>query len=119
MKNSSGNDDENHEIQFLLSQLLPDKTNDTSITLPGSIIVYEKGTIGRKLFEFDGMIIHPMRSEKQVVFLEAKNTIYKPQFGKKCWYTKLNTLNLCNDPSRIEVVDHDAFMHYNIYQDQQ
>ena len=23
--------------------------------------------------EFDGIIIHPMRSEKQVIFLEAKN----------------------------------------------
>lgn len=115
IKNSNGNDDKNHEIQFLLSQLLPDRTNDTSITLPGSIIVYEKGTIGRMLFEFDGMIIHPMRSERQVVFLEAKNTSYRPQLGKKCLYTKLNTLNLCNNPSRIKVINHDAFMPYSVH----
>lgn len=115
MKNSNGNDDENHEVQFLLSRLLPDKTNDTSITLPGSIIVYEKGSIGRKLFEFDGMIIHPMRSKEQIVFLEAKNTTYKPQYGKKCLYKKLKTLNLCNDSSMIKVIDHDASMSYSIH----
>ena len=118
MKNSIGDDDENHEIEFLLSQLLLDKMNDTSITLPGSIIVYEKGTLSRKLFEFDGMIIHPMRSENQVVFLEAKNTTYKPQYGKKCLYKKLNTLNLCNDASLVNVIDHDAYMLYNIQLDQ-
>lgn len=117
IKHSAGNDDENHEIQFLLSQLLTDKTNDTSITIPGSIVVYKKGTIGSKLVEFDGLIIHPMRSERQVVFLEAKNTTYRPGFGKKCLYKKLNSLNLCNDPLLIEVIDHDACMFYSVHQD--
>ena len=62
--NSTGTEDEKHEVEFLLSQLVSDSTNDTSITIPASILVYQKDAVGRKLCEFDGMIIHPMRKKR-------------------------------------------------------
>ena len=58
------------------------KINDTSICIPASILVYQKEKAGQKLCEFDGMIIHPMRKKKQIVFLEAKNTKVNPSRGK-------------------------------------
>ena len=73
LKSSIGNEDENHEVEFLLSQISDDSINDTTITIPASILVYQKDAVGRKLNEFDGIIIHPMRKEQQVIFLEAKN----------------------------------------------
>lgn len=89
LKSSIGNEDENHEVEFLLSQLIDDTVNDTTITIPASILVYQKDAIGRKLSEFDGMIIHPMRKVNQVIFLEAKNRDKKPSFGKNCLIEKL------------------------------
>ena len=73
LKSSIANEDENHEVEFLLSQIEGDSINDTTITIPASIIVYQKDAVGRKLSEFDGLIIHPMRKQNQVIFLEAKN----------------------------------------------
>lgn len=90
LKSSIGNEDENHEVQFLLSQIVDDSTNDTTITIPASILVYQKDAIGRKLSEFDGLIIHPMRKSNQVIFLEAKNRDKKPNFGKKCLMEKFS-----------------------------
>lgn len=73
LKTSIANEDENHEVEFLLSQIAEDSINDTTITIPASILVYQKDAVGRKLSEFDGLIIHPMRKQNQVIFLEAKN----------------------------------------------
>jgi len=112
--NSVGTEDEDHEVVFLLNRLESDYTNDTSITIPASILVYQKDAVGRKLCEFDGMIIHPMRKTDQVVFLEAKNRSEKPAFGKKCLNEKLAKFPIqynCND---IQIVACDAFMHYTI-----
>ena len=90
LKSSIGNEDENHEVKFLLSQIINDSINDTTITIPASIIVYQKDAVGRKLSEFDGLIIHPMRKSNQVIFLEAKNRDKKPSFGKKCLIEKFD-----------------------------
>ena len=72
-----------HEVQFLLSRLENDSKNDISITIPASILVYQKNNSGIMNREFDGLIIHPMRKVKQVIFLEAKNTKSKPSYAKK------------------------------------
>lgn len=88
LKSSVGNEDENHEVEFLLSQISNDSINDTTITIPASILVCRKDAVGRKLSEFDGIIIHPMRKEQQVIFLEAKNRDRKPSFGKNCLVEK-------------------------------
>lgn len=114
LKSSIGSDDENHEVEFLLSQLIDDKVNDTTITIPASILVYQKNAIGRKLSEFDGMVIHPMRKANQVIFLEAKNRDKKPSFGKNCLIEKLDKFSLEYIPDDIIIVDYDAYWKYSI-----
>ena len=114
LKSSIGNEDENHEVQFLLSQIVDDSTNDTTITIPASILVYQKDAIGKKLSEFDGLIIHPMRKSNQVIFLEAKNRDKKPNFGKKCLMEKFSKFSFKYAPDTIEIVGYDAFWKYSI-----
>lgn len=114
LKSSIGNEDENHEVEFLLSQIVDDLINDTTITIPASILVYKKDSLGRKLSEFDGMIIHPMRKTNQVIFLEAKNRDKKPAFGKNCLIEKLNKFSLVYVSDDIKIVDYDAYWKYSI-----
>lgn len=111
---SVGNDDEEHEAIFLISQLQNDHVNDTTITIQASIVVYQKNAVGRKLCEFDGMIIHPMRKQEQIIFLEAKNTRKKPEFGKKCLAKKLGQTNISFSVNDINVIGHDASFRYSI-----
>lgn len=114
LKSSIGNDDENHEVKFLRSQIIKDSINDTTITIPASIIVYKKDTVGRKLSEFDGLVIHPMRKSNQVIFLEAKNRDKNPRLAKKCLIEKFEKFSFEYMPDSIEIVDYDAFLKYSI-----
>lgn len=114
LKGSIGNEDENHEVEFLLSQIKDDTVNDTSITIPASIIVYQKGAVGRKLSEFDGMIIHPMKKEKQIVFLEAKNRDKQPSCGKNCLKEKFDKFSFDYSEDDIQIVDYDAYWNFTI-----
>lgn len=114
LKLSIGNADENHEVEFLLSRISNDTKNDTTITIPASILVYQKGVAGQKLSEFDGLIIHPMRESHQIVFLEAKNRDKKPNTGKKCLAKKLDKFLFEYLPEDIIVVDRDAYWKYTI-----
>ena len=113
LKDSIGNEDENHEIEFLLSNIKDDTVNDTSITIPASIIVY-KNSDGSKLSEFDGMIIHPMRKNNQIIFLEAKNRDKQPSFGKNCLKDKFNKFSFDYLEEDIHVVDCDAYLKFTI-----
>lgn len=112
--NSTGTEDEKHETEFLLSRLISDSINDTSITIPASILLYQKNAMGRKLCEFDGMIIHPMRKTDQVVFLEAKNHNEKPALAKNCIKEKLNKLQIKYKYDDIQTVDCDAYLKYTV-----
>ena len=114
LKSSIGNEDENHEVEFLLSRIVNDPINDTTITIPASILVYHKDSVGRKLSEFDGLIIHPMRKSNQVIFLEAKNRNEKPSFGKRCLAQNLNNFSFEYVSDEIEIVNYDAFWKYSI-----
>ncbi|MEW9991006.1 hypothetical protein [Clostridium butyricum] len=114
LKSSIGNKDENHEVEFLLSQIAGDSINDTTITIPASILVYQKDAVGRKLSEFDGMIIHPMRKENQVIFLEAKNRDRQPSFGKNCLKEKFDKFTFDYSEDDIKIVDYDAYWKYTI-----
>lgn len=114
IENSSGKDDEKHEVEFLLSQLIGDSKNDTSITIPASILVYQKNAVGRKLCEFDGLIIHPMRKTDQVVFLEAKNTKEKPILGKNCLKKKLDKFTISYRYDDIQIVSCDAYFKFSV-----
>lgn len=114
LKSSIGNEDENHEVKFLLSQISDDSINDTTITIPASILVYQKDAAGRKLSEFDGMIIHPMRKENQVIFLEAKNRDRQPSFGKNCLIEKFDKFSFEYVSEDVMIIDYDAYWKYSI-----
>lgn len=114
LKNSIGNKDNNHEVEFLLSQLKVDDINDTSIIIPASILVYCKDRIGKKMKEFDGMIIHPMRKKEQVIFLEAKNRHESPSKAKKDLLDKLKAFPIEHIADDIMVIDYDAYWKYTI-----
>lgn len=106
-----GNDDERHEVQFMLNCLMQDTINDTSITMPSSILVYQKG---KKLCEFDGMIIHPMRKKEQIIFLESKNTVRKPSNAKKCLSGSLDKLAFTYEKSDIQTQGYDCQLKVSI-----
>ncbi len=114
LNSSIGNEDENHEAEFLLRQLINDRANDTTITIPASILVYQKDATGRKLCEFDGMVIHPMRKVDQVIFLEAKNRDEKPSLGRRELLRKLQKFSLNHRPGEIHIDGHDAYWKYSI-----
>lgn len=114
LNNSIGNQDQNHEVEFLLSQIINDIKNDTTVTIPASILVYQKNAVGRKLCEFDGMIIHPMRNSNQVVFLEAKNKSRQPSTGKNCLKEKFDNFTFEYLDKDIEIIDCDACWKYTL-----
>ena len=114
LHNSMGTEDENHEVEFLLSQLSNDYINDTSVSIPSSVLVYQKDATGRKLCEFDGMIIHPMRKKDQVIFLEAKNRNEKPIFGKNCLREKLDKVAIRYNYDDIQIEGCDAYLKYTV-----
>ena len=70
--------------------------------------------MGRKLCEFDGMIIHPMRKMDQVVLLEAKNRNEKPVLGKNCLKEKLDKFPIRYNYDDIQIVSCDAYLKYSI-----
>jgi len=109
-----GHENQNHEIQFMRKLLKTDVLNDTSITIPASIVVYQRDAVGRKLCEFDGLIIHPMRKANQIIFLEAKNTSYKPAGGKKCLMEKLNKLLFEYSSDDIMIDGHNAYWNLSV-----
>lgn len=114
LKKSIGTKDERYEAEFLCSILQQDIVSDTTIIIPGSILVYEKDRNGKKLCEFDGMIIYPFRKQNQVVFLEAKNTSGVPSYGKKCLSEKLDKLKIPYEKSAIEIVNKNAYLKMTI-----
>lgn len=114
LKSSVGNADEKHEVEFLLSRISDDSINDTTITIPASILVYQKDAVGRKLSEFDGIIIHPMRKKQQVIFLEAKNRDRNPSCGKNCLIEKFDNFSFKYVVDDIKIVNYDAYWKYSI-----
>ena len=109
-----GTNDERHEVEFLISCLYDDSKNDISITVPSSILVLEKDKQGKKLCEFDGMIIHPNRDNNQIIILEAKNTNKSPSFAKKCLAKNLKKLNFSYAEDSFQIRNYDAMVKINI-----
>lgn len=114
LKDSHSTDDVRHETDFMIKCLQSDPTNDTSICVPASIVIYQKNATGKSLRELDGIIIHPMRKEEQVIFLEAKNTANKPAFGEKCLKEKFDILQIKYSTEDIKIINHDAMMKYTV-----
>lgn len=114
LETSHASEDSKHEVELMKNQLLQDHINDTSICIPASIEVNKKEEPGKQLCEFDGIVIHPMRKNGQILFLEAKNTTNHPGYGKKCLKTKLNELDINYKDEDIVVANHDAIMQYSV-----
>lgn len=112
LKTSVGNEDENHEVIFLLSQISGDSINDTTIKIPASILVYQKDAVGRKLSEFGEIIINPMGKEQQVIFLEAINRDLQPSFAKDCLMKKFDNFSFEYVAGDIIIVNYDAYWKY-------
>ncbi len=109
-----GNADERHEAENICSILRNDERNDTCIIVPASILAYAKEKSGKKLCEFDGVILFPTRKQKSIVFLEAKNTKDKPAFGKVCLTEKLVKLNIPFNEDDIQIQGKDAVLYYEM-----
>lgn len=107
LKNSIAENDMRHEVEHLSYCLTQDKINDTTVTIPASILVYDKERKDVKYCEFDGMIIFPMRKQKEIVFLEAKNS-NETSRANNCLCRKLGKLNLKYDKNEIEMHGQDA-----------
>lgn len=108
-----GRDDERHEVEFLKQCLVNDTKNDVSITIPSSILVTKKDK-QIKISEFDGMIIYPNRKNKQIIFLEAKNTNSKPSKAKRDLSEKLDKLKILYNKDEIITKDYSAMLKLSI-----
>ena len=115
LQNCIGTIDEKHEVEFMLEYLRGDNINDTCITIPGSILLYSPESPGRKLCEFDGMILYPNRKRDQVIFLESKNTKNEPGYARRCLCDKLKILSFSFKNSDIVNVNHDVYLKKSIY----
>jgi hypothetical protein len=114
LKRGKGTIDERHKTEFIIQCLSVDAVNDTSIIIPGSILMYQKDVPGRKLCEFDGMVIHPKRKSEQILLLEAKNTASVPSYAKRCLCEKLDKLKFLYKKENIVIVGHDAYLKVTI-----
>lgn len=114
LKKKHGSKDERHEAEHIQNILRQDIINDTSITIPSSILVYQNDSSGKQLCEFDGMVIHPMRKNGQVIFFEAKNIDNRPSYAGKCLSEKLDKLNFKYPKEAIETIGYDALLKVSI-----
>lgn len=114
LEQSVGTEDEKHEVEFMRTMLNQETTNDTTIMIPASILVFQKQAIGRTLCEFDGMIIFPVRKSEQVVFLEAKNRKDSPSVGKNCLREKFDKLSIEYSIDDICLEKCDAYYLYSV-----
>ncbi len=114
LAHSGGNNDQEHEVKFLLDMLSKDLKNDLSILIPSSIVVYRDSFGTNKYSEFDGMIIYPMRTEEQIVFLEAKNTTRKPSKARKCLRDNLLKFIDADLIQDIQTENFDAYYKYSL-----
>lgn len=110
---SKADGDKKHEIEFLLDYIEKDSFKDVSILIPARIVVYKKDNKSIQN-EFDGLIVHPNRCCKQVVFLESKNTRKGKIKGKNCLKEKFENLNIRYDEKDIKIMSRDAYMEYTI-----
>ena len=117
LSNGYGTGDQRHEAEHLKYCLSLDQTNDTTISIPASIIVYESVCSDKMLCEFDGLIVYPNRDAnnelKQIVFLESKN-MKEAGKAKKCLCKKLNKLGIEYNPKDIVQHDQDVYLAQSI-----
>ena len=108
-----GTPDQRHEVEHLKYCLTLNETNNTTLLIPGSIVVYNPENLDRTICEFDGLIIYPTKKEEQILFLEAKNMSESGK-AKKCLCRKLNQLKLPYDQNQIQTHEQDVYLYKSI-----
>lgn len=109
-----GNEDQVHEVDNLCHVLGKDLKNDVCISVPASVLVYNKDEEGKQLCEFDGMIIFPNRHSEQIVFLEAKNRKEKVFTSKRDLSDKLRKLHITFNEDDIQINGKDSILYHTL-----
>lgn len=114
LKSSNASKPVQHETAFMILQLENDDCGDVTLAIPASIVGRKKDNPREDFVEFDGIVIFPNRTNRQVLFLEAKYTAKNKNKGKKELEKKLNKIKLEHDENEILIDNHDAFMYYSV-----
>lgn len=72
----NGNTDERHEVEFMLDCLIQDDINDTSITIPSSILIYQKDLPRKKLIHH---LISSIEEIYRIALFQISNNYRKNQ----------------------------------------
>lgn len=111
-------DDEEHELSVILTYLKRDSKNDTAIVIGGSTRVFRNENENKKgknvLSEYDGIIIYPNRTEKQIVFLEAKNRKRNTHEAKKALQEKFRNAGIVYEEDGFIEDGNDCWYEYTI-----
>lgn len=112
-------DDEEHELSVILTYLKRDSKNDTAIVIGGSTRVLrneneKEKEIQNELSEYDGIIIYPNRTEKQIVFLEAKNRKRNRKEAKKALQEKFRNAGIVYEENEFIEDGNDCWYEYTI-----
>jgi len=113
LNNKIGNSNQRHEVDHLYYCLQQDVVNDTTLSVPGSIVVYDNKRVNQPLCEFDGIIVFPMRKQGQLVLLEAKNTMQSAR-ASNCLGQKLQKLKIGYENVNMVKHEQDVSMQINI-----
>ncbi len=108
-----GNRDSRHEVEFIQTVLKLENTNDVCLMVCGSIVVYQKDCSGKKLNEYDGLIVFPNRTQDQIIFVEAKNTKESAQ-AITCLKSKLKHTPIICIPENIQKIGNDCYLKISI-----
>ncbi len=108
-----GTEDQRHEIEHLKYCISLNESNNTTILIPGSIIVYNSDNPDTMICEFDGLAIYPMQKENQILFLESKN-MRNAGKAKRCLCRKFDQLKLPYDRKQIHSHRQDVYMHKGV-----
>lgn len=108
-----GTEDQRHEIDHLKYCTTLNKSNNTTILVPGSIIVYNSDNPDKMVCEFDGLAIYPTQKENQILFLESKN-MHETGKANHCLCRKFEQLKLPYDKKQIHYHGQDVYMYASI-----
>lgn len=113
MSKNIGTEDQRHEIDHLKYCTTLNKSNNTTILVPGSIIVYNSDNPDKMVCEFDGLAIYPTQKENQILFLESKN-MHETGKANHCLCRKFEQLKLPYDKKQIHYHGQDVYMYASI-----
>lgn len=113
LANGVGTDDQRHEVEHLKYCLTLNEANNTTLLIPGSIVVYDRENTDRMICEFDGLVIYPTEKKQQMLFLESKN-MNEAGKAKRCLCRKFNQLKLSCERDQIQSHGQDVYLYKSL-----